>query len=179
MLGQTDIWASWTAAWGGARECPGYPRSQVCRRTEGPPLPSPGHPERQRTPRYLRVITSRRGISRHMEIWGGKARACRLCWCGDIASVRQPSRGAAWSRSQLLAGPARAACRPAAPRPAQIAQEHAGPAVQPGRARGLEETLRHCQPSARTVLPLDALGRPQVRRPQCPPCRTLHLAVPD
>lgn len=89
----------------------------------------------------------------------------RLCSCG----------------CGLRLGPStcRPACRPAAPRPAQIAQEHAGPAVQPGRARGLEEMLRHCQPSARTVLPLDALRGPQVRRPQCPPCRTLPLAVPD
>lgn len=92
------------------------------------------------------------------------------------ASPAEGQRGVAASSSQGLRG------LPAAPpprRPAQIAQEHAGPAVQPGRARGLEETLRHCQPSTRTVLPLDALRGPQVRRPQCPPCRTLHLAVPD
>lgn len=94
------------------------------------------------------------------------------------ASPAEGQRGATASSSQGLRG------LPAAPRPAQIAQEHAGPtagptagpALQPGRALSLKETLRQCH----HVLPAVQTDSPNFRRPQRTSVKATSMPpVPD
>lgn len=132
---------------------------------------SPEQPGQQQTPRYLRVITSRLGISRQMEIWGGKAHARRLA--GAVTSPLSASPAGDSVEPQPALRRAPAGCLP--PRvPHRLAGARgprAGPrfaartCTQPGDATS---AVTHCQPSRRTVLILDALKGPQVGRPQGP-----------